>query len=114
MIVHFAIYRVVTLKDIILFLTLFTAHSFFSQYGSVSQRDLWQFLTEAGHKDGTLQSHLALSAIMDSWIRKEGYPVIKVVKVPNSNSASVYQVCHGNKNGQNNKGVYIKSIVEER
>lgn len=63
-----------------------------SQYGFVSQGDLWHYLTEAGHREGTLYSHLALSTIMDSWIRKEGYPVIKVVKIPINNSATVYQV----------------------
>lgn len=63
-----------------------------SQYGFVSQGDLWHYLTEAGHRDDTLSPHLALSTIMDSWIGKEGYPVIKVVKIPKSNSATVYQV----------------------
>ncbi|KAK3856586.1 hypothetical protein Pcinc_037100 [Petrolisthes cinctipes] len=61
------------------------------QYGSVSQRDLWQSLTEAGHRDGTLSPHLDLSTIMNTWTRKAGYPVIKVVKIPRSNSATVYQ-----------------------
>jgi len=45
-------------------------------YSNANQDDLWQFLTEAGEEDGTLDG-LTVKEVMDTWTVQMGYPVIE-------------------------------------
>ncbi|XP_064105983.1 aminopeptidase N-like [Macrobrachium nipponense] len=48
------------------------------QLANAEQDDLWEYLTEAAHADGTLPAELTVKLIMDTWTLKEGYPVVSV------------------------------------
>ncbi|XP_064088444.1 aminopeptidase N-like isoform X2 [Macrobrachium nipponense] len=61
------------------------------KYKNAEQDDLWRFLTEAGHGDGTLPKFLTVKKVMDTWTLQMGYPVIKVERSPSGTSASVTQ-----------------------
>ncbi|KAK7063250.1 hypothetical protein SK128_000615 [Halocaridina rubra] len=50
------------------------------KFDSAKQDDLWHYLTEAGHEDGSLPSELTVKLVMDTWTLKEGYPVISVMR----------------------------------
>ncbi|MCL4133369.1 UNVERIFIED_CONTAM: hypothetical protein GTU68_051110 [Idotea baltica] len=49
-------------------------------YSSASQDDLWLYLTEQAHADGTLDADLTVKDIMDTWTLQMGYPVITVTR----------------------------------
>lgn len=61
------------------------------KYKSAKQDDLWQYLTEAAHEDGTLPPHATVKKIMDTWTLQMGYPVIKVTRSADGTSAKVTQ-----------------------
>ena len=48
---------------------------------NANQDNLWSELTKQGHRDRTLDSHLDVKTIMDSWTLKMGYPVINVKRL---------------------------------
>lgn len=48
------------------------------KFDNAEQDDLWKFLTEAAHEDGSLPSELTVKLIMDTWTLQEGYPVVSV------------------------------------
>lgn len=45
-------------------------------YGNATTEDLWKFLSSSSRKD--------IKAVMNSWIRELGFPVVKVVLEPPS------------------------------
>jgi aminopeptidase N len=47
-------------------------------YDNAVQDDLWEKLTDAAHEDETLSDELTVKAIMDTWTRQMGFPVITV------------------------------------
>jgi len=61
------------------------------QFEAAEQDDLWQHLTEQGHKDGTLPLQLSVKTIMDTWTLQMGFPLLTVTRNYNSNSAKVTQ-----------------------
>lgn len=48
------------------------------EYSNARQDDLWEVMTEFGHKYNTLDKEMDVKTIMDSWTLKAGYPVISV------------------------------------
>ena len=50
----------------------------FSKYAAAEQDDLWQYLTEQAHKDGSLPNDLSVKQIMDTWTLQMGFPVVTV------------------------------------
>ncbi|KAK7075270.1 hypothetical protein SK128_014550 [Halocaridina rubra] len=56
------------------------------KYKNADQDDLWHFLTEAAHEDGTLSTDQTVKTIMDTWTLKEGFPVISVTRAGNSSA----------------------------
>ena len=65
---------------------------FFSQYKTAKEEDLWKILTETGHEDGTLPSHLTITKIMKNWTRQTGYPVVTIGRLFNRTGIAM-QVC---------------------
>ncbi|ROT72062.1 putative aminopeptidase N [Penaeus vannamei] len=61
------------------------------KYKNAVQDDLWQYLTVAAHKDGTLPEDLSVKVIMDTWTLQKGYPVIHVTRSADGTSATVSQ-----------------------
>ena len=70
-----------------IFLTFFKN----SKYDAAEQDDLWQYLTEQAHRDGTLPNDLTVKIIMDTWTLQMGFPVVNVHRNYNDNSATVSQ-----------------------
>ena len=62
-----------------------------SKYDAAEQDDLWQYLTEQAHRDGTLPNDLTVKIIMDTWTLQMGFPVVNVHRNYNDNSATVSQ-----------------------
>uniref|UniRef100_A0A8D8TU53 Aminopeptidase n=1 Tax=Cacopsylla melanoneura TaxID=428564 RepID=A0A8D8TU53_9HEMI len=60
-------------------------------YKSSTQEELWEFLTEAGHKWGTLPEDMSISTIMNTWTLQTGFPVINVTRDYNEGTAFVTQ-----------------------
>ncbi|XP_076040625.1 aminopeptidase N-like isoform X3 [Oratosquilla oratoria] len=60
------------------------------KYDSAEQDDLWRYLTQAAHDDGTLPADLTAKTIMDTWTLQMGYPVV-TVKVNDDGTAKVTQ-----------------------
>ncbi|XP_069189951.1 aminopeptidase N [Procambarus clarkii] len=60
-------------------------------YSNADQDDLWRYLTEAAHEDGSLPSDTTVKMIMDTWTLQMGYPVIKVVRSADGTSATLTQ-----------------------
>ncbi|KAK4304350.1 hypothetical protein Pmani_023699 [Petrolisthes manimaculis] len=60
-------------------------------YQSAEQDDLWRYLTNAAHEDGTLPRDVTIKTIMDTWTLQMGYPVIKVTRSNQGTSANVTQ-----------------------
>ena len=54
------------------------------KYNNAEQDDLWQSLTEQGHKDKSLPQNLTVKMIMDTWTLQTGYPVININREKNS------------------------------
>ena len=55
-------------------------HYFISlrKYQAATSDDLWRFLTDQGHEDGTLADGMTVKTIMDTWTKQEGYPLVTV------------------------------------
>ncbi|XP_068248686.1 aminopeptidase N-like isoform X2 [Palaemon carinicauda] len=56
------------------------------KYKNADQDDLWQFLTNAAHKEGTLPRGLNVKTIMDTWTLQKGFPVITIHRSENSSA----------------------------
>lgn len=50
------------------------------KYGSATQDDLWETLTEQAHDDGVLEEDVTVKEIMDTWTLQTGYPVVNVTR----------------------------------
>lgn len=48
------------------------------KYANAVQDDLWEVLTQHGHKEGTLPKEQDIKKIMDSWTLQPGYPIVTV------------------------------------
>lgn len=51
------------------------------QYSNAVHDDLWNVMTESGHKYETLPKDLTVKAIMDSWTLNAGYPILMVKRI---------------------------------
>ncbi|XP_064118220.1 aminopeptidase N-like isoform X2 [Macrobrachium nipponense] len=60
------------------------------KYKNADQDDLWEFLTNAAHEEGTLPLDLTVKTIMDTWTLQKGFPLVTVVRNGN-NSAKITQ-----------------------
>lgn len=45
-------------------------------YGNLDRDELWQTLTNYGHKYGTLPKELTLEKIISTWVNQPGYPMV--------------------------------------
>ncbi|XP_042234819.1 aminopeptidase N-like [Homarus americanus] len=61
------------------------------KFANAEQDDLWRFLTDAAHEDGTLPLDTTVKKVMDTWTLQMGYPVINVMRSAAGTSASVSQ-----------------------
>jgi len=61
------------------------------KYDSAEQDDLWKYLTEQGHRDGTLQADLTVKQVMDTWTLQTGFPLITVKRNYDSGTAKISQ-----------------------
>lgn len=50
------------------------------KYGSATQDDLWEMLTQQAHTDGILEEEMTVKEIMDTWTLQTGYPVVNVTR----------------------------------
>ncbi|XP_059621978.1 aminopeptidase N isoform X2 [Phlebotomus argentipes] len=50
------------------------------EYSNAVQNDLWQIMSEIGHKFQVLPPELDVKNIMDAWTLKAGYPMLTVVR----------------------------------
>lgn len=50
------------------------------QYDNAVQDDLWEVMTDYGHKYKTLPEDFDVKKIMDTWTLQAGYPVVTVVR----------------------------------
>lgn len=64
----------------------------YSEYQSAEQDDLWQYLTNAAHEDGTLPRDATVKIIMDTWTLQMGFPTITVTRSSDGKSATITQV----------------------
>ena len=44
------------------------------KYNNTVQSNLWSALTEQAHEDKTLDPHLTVGEIMDTWTLQKGFP----------------------------------------
>ena len=65
---------------------------FYSAFRAAEQDDLWHYLTQKAHLDGTLPSDLTVKTIMDTWTLQMGFPVVNVTRDYDSNEATLIQV----------------------
>lgn len=61
------------------------------QYANAKQDDLWAALTEVAHANQALPRELSVKEIMDTWTLQVGYPIIKVDRNYDTNSAQISQ-----------------------
>lgn len=61
------------------------------EYRAAEQDDLWRVLTEQAHKDNSIPNKVTVKQIMDTWTLQMGYPVIKVERNYEQNSAKITQ-----------------------
>ncbi|XP_075230709.1 aminopeptidase N-like [Lycorma delicatula] len=61
------------------------------KYSNAEQNDLWASLTGAAHKSGTLDQHMTVKEIMDTWTLQTGYPVVTVTRDYGKGSAKIEQ-----------------------
>ena len=75
---------------------IFIFKSFFfnsySAFKAAEQDDLWHYLTQKAHLDGTLPSDVTVKTIMDTWTLQMGFPVVNVTRDYDSNEATLIQV----------------------
>ena len=64
---------------------------FYSKYAAAEQDDLWQYLTEQAHRDGSLPNDLSVKKIMDTWTLQMGFPVVTVTRDYSSKKATLRQ-----------------------
>ena len=48
------------------------------QYKTANQDNLWDELTQQGHRDNKLDANITIKEIMDTWTLQKGYPVVQV------------------------------------
>ncbi|EDX14831.1 aminopeptidase Ey [Drosophila simulans] len=60
-------------------------------YQNAEQDNLWESLTQAAHKIGSLPKDYDIKTIMDSWTLQTGYPVINVTRDYTSRTANLSQ-----------------------
>uniref|UniRef100_B3P5I6 Aminopeptidase n=1 Tax=Drosophila erecta TaxID=7220 RepID=B3P5I6_DROER len=60
-------------------------------YKNAEQDNLWESLTQAAHKTGSLPTDYDIKTIMDSWTLQTGYPVINVTRNYTTRTASLSQ-----------------------
>jgi aminopeptidase N len=60
-------------------------------FKAAEQDDLWHYLTQKAHLDGTLPSDLTVKTIMDTWTLQMGFPVVNVTRDYDSNEATLIQ-----------------------
>ena len=72
------------------FLIVFS-FKFHRKYKNAEQDDLWKFLTEEAHEQGTLSKDLSVKMIMDTWTLQMGYPVVTLTR-DESGAATITQV----------------------
>ncbi|XP_026836420.1 aminopeptidase Ey [Drosophila erecta] len=60
-------------------------------YKNAEQDNLWESLTKAAHKTGSLPKDYAIKTIMDSWTLQAGYPVVNVTRDYEGRSATLSQ-----------------------
>ena len=70
---------------------MLTCYFYFSKYAAAEQDDLWQYLTEQAHRDGSLPKDLTVKKIMDTWTLQMGFPVITVERNYGNNQAKLTQ-----------------------
>lgn len=64
----------------------------YSKFAAAEQNDLWQYLTEQGHRDGTLPKSMSVKQIMDTWTLQMGFPVVTLSRnYDGSGSATLKQ-----------------------
>lgn len=61
------------------------------KYCNANQNDLWDALTESAHKHEVLSEDITVKKIMDTWTLQTGYPVIKVERDYEANTAVITQ-----------------------
>jgi aminopeptidase N len=61
------------------------------QFDSAEQDDLWKYLTEQGHRDGTLRSDLTVKQVMDTWTLQTGFPLLTVNRNYEAGTAKISQ-----------------------
>lgn len=61
------------------------------EYGNAKQDDLWAALTETAHKNLALPKEFSVKEIMDTWTLQVGYPIIKIERDYETNSAQLTQ-----------------------
>ncbi|XP_043210450.1 aminopeptidase N-like [Amphibalanus amphitrite] len=61
------------------------------QYRAATQDDLWRFLTEQAHRDGTLPDDVTVKQVMDTWTLQMGFPLVTVVRNYGKRSAQMTQ-----------------------
>lgn len=54
------------------------------KYSNAVHDDLWDVMTDAGHKHQTLPEDLTVKDIMDSWTLQAGYPILNVTRTGTS------------------------------
>ncbi|EDW98314.1 aminopeptidase N [Drosophila yakuba] len=60
-------------------------------YKNAEQDNLWESLTQAAHKTGSLPKEYDIKTIMDSWTLQTGYPVINVTRNYTTRTAKLSQ-----------------------
>ncbi|CAL4116388.1 unnamed protein product, partial [Meganyctiphanes norvegica] len=61
------------------------------KYDNAEQDDLWHYLTQQAHNDGTLEPDVTVKMIMDTWTLQSGYPVITVERDTKGTTATIKQ-----------------------
>ena len=61
------------------------------KFEAAEQDDLWRYLTEQAHKDGTLSKSMSVKTVMDTWTLQMGFPVVTINRNYNDNTATVTQ-----------------------
>lgn len=60
-------------------------------YKAATQDDLWQYLTQQGHQDGTLSLDMDVKTIMDTWTLQMGFPLVTINRNYQDRTATVSQ-----------------------
>ena len=60
-------------------------------YKAAEQDDLWRYLTEQAHEDGTLDDDVDVKMIMDTWTLQMGFPLVTINRNYEDNTAKVTQ-----------------------